>query len=434
LAIHLSDVNFIGATGGPEKITLLYAGEGLNGTILLSEERASSPVQPWQVGASATVESVSVGEATGEYVQGSWFSIDANDGVAWNPDEFVQTLRWEAKGIRYTMVFHAGKMGTGILLDKTTMLDLASHLTIETIAEEPTPSMDIQQLTALAGFPVLEPAWLPVGYIFLDTTYSAEYQTACLYYSLKGGDNSPVLAIAEIATDKASILDNITTTVVQVDGQEVEIPIVTESLSVGGADGGQAVLASNGVNAGNLCPYQNFVSNRALFWRANGKSFVIFGLLDQYQGGAFVSRLEMQHLAESLNGVITIPADVLDPERLRFVEEAETLAGFDVKAPTQMISGVQFDHAVIVDFDQLREVRLIYTLGTPTRGGIDYGFFITQGTGAIRTLEEVYGWGGYEYVSIDGQTALYRKALCWDAVGENGVLSGNVLGREWDWL
>ncbi|MEW6404095.1 MAG: hypothetical protein AB1649_20050 [Chloroflexota bacterium] len=417
LAVTPDQVAFIGATGGPEEVTLVYRGEGLNGTLTLSEKPATVGTEPWPVAASTTVETVFVGDAMGEYVQGGWFSVGVDDSLAWSPDDFVQTLRWEADGILYTMVFHAAKMSTGILLDKPSMLDLAADLTAETMTMlEPTPSMSIQEISQRAGFPVIEPNWLPKGYAFLDAIYASDYHTACLFYTSTRGGNAPLLAIAEWAGNVSSTFDEITTKMVDVYGQQVTIPITTELLPVGGSDSGQAVLISNGVSADLLCPYKDFHANQALYWWSNGKSFVIFGLVDQYQGGVFISRLEMQRLAESLTGVATIPADRIDRERLRSVEEAEAIAGFDVKAPTQMVAGLQFDHAVVVDFDQLREVRLIYTVGAPTRPGIGYGFFITQGTGAIRTMEEVYGWGDYEYVSLNGLPALYRLA-CWDVTG-----------------
>jgi hypothetical protein len=407
-------VDFVGATGGPEQVTLVYAGEGLNGMLMLSEQPANPNSQQLQVAASATIETVFVGGVTGEYVQGGWFSLDTDDDISWNPDPTVQTLRWEANGILYTMSFRAAKMGSGILLDKSAMLDLAGNLTVDVVnAPEPTPAVGLDQISAQAGFTVFQPTWMPKGYVFLEAAYIPGQNTACLYYTMQGGDNSPVLAIAERPADADSILEDITSTAADVNGQQVEIHIVTELLNVGGVDGGQAVLASNGVNAGLLCPHKDFIANQALYWESDGKDFVVFGLLDQYQGGVFVSHLDMQRIAESLTGVITIPADQIDPGHLNTVKDADTLASFDVKAPTQMAVGVQFDHAAYSDDGQAKTIRLVYTPGSPTRGGIDYGFFITQAKGTIRTLDEVYLWGGFDHATVNGQDALYRK-MCWD--------------------
>lgn len=418
LEVTPDNVDFIGATGGPGQVTLVYAGEGLNGTLMLSEEPLDPDKQPLQIAASATVETVSIGGVTGEYVQGVWFSISPDDNVTWNTDATVQTLRWEADGILYTMVFRAGKMSTGILLDKPAMLNLASHLTTSVAgnpAPEPTPVVELDQISRQAGFVVIQPIWVPQGYVFLEAAYTPGQDTACLFYTSRGGDNSPLLAIAERPANIGSVLEDITTNVVDVNGQQIEIPIMTEPLGLGGADGGQAVLASNGVSAGLLCPRKDFTANQALYWQSNEMDFVIFGLLDQYAGGVFVSRLDMQRIAESLTGVVTIPSNQSDPGRLRTIEEVEALTGFDVKALAQMLPGVQFDHASYLSADQTETVRLIYTLGSPTRGGIDYGFFVTQARGAIRALEEVYLWGDFEYVTVNGQTALYRQ-MCWDAM------------------
>jgi hypothetical protein len=239
-----------------------------------------------------------------------------------------------------------------------------------------------------------------------------------------------VLAIAE-RPSAASILEDITTATADINGKEIAIPVVTEQLGVGGAQGEQAVLVSNGVNTSKLCPNKDFTANQALYWQSDGKDYVLFGLMDQHEGGVFISRLEMQHLAENLTGVSTISNKGLDPERLLSAEDAQNLAGFEVKLPTQIIPGLHLDHAAIYlaseqtktiagPFDmaggETETVVLVYTpQESPKRGGIDYGFFITQSAGAIRTLEEIYGWGASEYITINGQTAVYRQ-FCWDTL------------------
>ena len=193
------------------------------------------------------------------------------------------------------------------------------------------------------------------------------------------------------------------------------------------------MLISNGVSSGTLCPDKDFAGNQSLYWQSNGKDYVIFGLINQYKGGVFLSRLEMLRLAENLTGVSTLSEGDLDPERLRSAAEAQSLAGFEVKSPSQMVAGLHLDHAAfylaseensrtLIDgpFDlaggQTETVVFVYTPeGKPTRGGHDYGLFITQSAGDIRTLEEIHGWGGFDEVTINGQAAEYRL-LCWDTL------------------
>jgi hypothetical protein len=433
LQATVDGLTFEGATGGPEQVMLVYTGEHVNGGLTIAQEPASaSSQQSQQVAASAAVETVSINGAAGEYVQGSWYSIDAKDGVSWTADPFVQTLRWEADSVLYSMVFRAGK-DTGSKLDKDDLLYLAEQLTTGIDAHasrERLQPVEIEQISEQAGFTVIKPGWLPSEYVFLGGAYTPEQKTACLYYRYGAGD-LPVLAVAERSATGSSILDDITTPTANFEGKEINIPIVTEAVEVGGAEGGQALLISNGVNTSKLCPNQDLVANQALYWQSAGKDYIIFGLIDQYQSGVFISRLEMQRLAENLTGVTTIAEDRVDPQRLQKVEEASSLAGFAVKAPTQMVAGIQFDHAVYLEGAVASDraageagkpaevVNLIYTrVEKPTRGGIDYGLLITEVSGALRPLEEVYGWGGFEYVAINGQTGLYRK-MCWDGVTGN---------------
>jgi hypothetical protein len=430
----VEDLTFVGATGGPEQVMLVYMGESVNGSLIISVGPVTTAEQrPLQVAASAEVEPVSINGAAGEYVQGAWYSVGVNNGVSWTADPFVQTLRWEMDSIGYTMTFHAAK-DTGILLDKPAMLYMAENMTmkVDAIVSPPASAMEVQDLSQQAGFRVVEPGWVPEGYVFSNAAYTSDQNTACLYYNY-GKGNLPVLAIAE-RPSASSILEDITTAIVDFDGEKITVPVVTEQLGVGRAQGGQAVLVSNGVNTSKLCPNKDFTANRALYWQFDGKDYVLFGLMDQYEGGVFISRLEMQRLAENLTGVSTIPNKGLDPQRLLSAEDAKNLAGFKVKLPTQIIPGLHLDHAAIAIYLASKQTRLIagpfdmagretetvvlvYTpQGSPTRGGIDYGLFINQSAGTIRSLEEISGWGGAdEYITVNGQTAFYRQ-FCWDTL------------------
>ena len=427
----VEDITFVGATGGPAQVILVYMGKSVNGLLMLSVGPVTAAEQrPLQVAASAKVEPVSINGMAGEYVQGAWDSVGANNGVSWTADPFVQTLRWEVDSVGYTMTFHAAK-NTGILLDKSAMLYMAENMTmkVEAIVSPPAPPLEVQDISQQAGFTVVEPGWVPEGYVFSNAAYIPAQNTACLYYNY-GTGNLPEMAIAE-RPSASSILDDISTATVDFDGETITVPVVAEPLGVGGAQGGQAGLISNGVNTSKLCPNKDFVANQALYWQFDGKDYVLFGLIDQHEGGVFISRLEMQRLAENLTGVSTLPNNDLDPQRLLSAEDARDLAGFEVKLPTQTIPGLHLDHAAVYlaseqsqliagPFDtgsgETETVVFVYTpQGNPTRGGIDYGLFINQSAGAIRSLEEIFGWGGTEYITVNGQTAVYRQFF-WDTL------------------
>ena len=435
LAAAPAGTQLAGATGGPQQVTLVYTGAGLNGGLWLQEgPLAGGEQQVWKVAANTRVEAVSVGSTAGEYVEGGWFAVDTNDGtLSWHVESGARTLRWEAGGMRYSLVFLAAKNITGSLLDKDALLDLASHLVLqnaETATPSPTPALSLAQLSQQTGFDVRLPAWAPDGYVFQEATYSPQRNGACLYYRYQEGiDGWPLLTIFETTAALTPSLADIKNDPVYLEnGKQIEIPMDASPLPVGGAEGGMAQFMENGVAAGKLCSYPGLIGNEALVWQANGKGYVIFGLLDQFQGRGFISRLEMQRLAESLTGVNTIPAGTLDPERLRTVEDASSLAGFAVKQPTQMLGGMYFDHAVVRTSDKLKEVYLIYT-GASNGDGRRYSFFFSQSVGETQPMQDTFLAGGYEHLVIAAQPGIYRE-ICWS----NAISSGSECNQEATWF
>lgn len=116
-------------------ITLRYQ---VNESTLYLTERPADAVEEYSsVGASAPVETVTVGEVTGEYVLGGWHltsegSSPIETGVPgtqisldiyWDPELPQQTLRWEQGEIVYEIRF-AGKP----LLSKEAMIEIAESL------------------------------------------------------------------------------------------------------------------------------------------------------------------------------------------------------------------------------------------------------------------------------------------------------------------
>ncbi len=420
-----------GTTGGPDQVILVYLGENLNGSLIIIEEQSNSPDKNTRsVAENAEVELVSINGSAGEYVQGGWYSVDTNGGISWFAEPFMQTLRWEADSIRYTMMFRAGK-GTGNQLEKSDLLSLAQNMSSNGNTNH-IPSIQplaIPEISQKVGFQVVEPGWVPEGYSLLKTDYTPNQNAACLYYRYREG-SQPVLAIAERPSTTASILDDISITTLDLNGEKITIPVVTESIPLGGAQNGKGLLVSNAASASKLCPEKDFIANQALTWQFDNKDYIIFGLIDQYKGGVFISPLEMRRLAENLTGVATIPQESLDPGRLHSIADIQSLAGFAVKSPIQMIPGLQLDHAAFYQTDaqsnaidgpfnlvggKTESVVLIYTLenNPTTHGGYEYGFFITESAGDIRTRAEIHQWGGFEDVKINGQPAQYRL-FCWE--------------------
>ena len=72
-------------------------GDGLTDGLVLREQRfqvVHDCELCGMVGASAIVQSISIGDGTGEYVEGVW-KADDNGEWKWTPDPYVRTLRWQ---------------------------------------------------------------------------------------------------------------------------------------------------------------------------------------------------------------------------------------------------------------------------------------------------------------------------------------------------
>jgi hypothetical protein len=74
------------------------------------------------VGASAPVETVQIGDATGEYVEGAWHLTD--NGPVWEPDPYLKTLRWKVDG----MAFEIQYMGPYDSMSKEGLIAIAASL------------------------------------------------------------------------------------------------------------------------------------------------------------------------------------------------------------------------------------------------------------------------------------------------------------------
>lgn len=75
----------------------------------------------------------------------------------------------------------------------------------------------------------------------------------------------------------------------------------------------------------------------------------------------WLTRQEMVKLAESITGVHLVPESQSDPEYLTSVSEAEKLAGFSIKLPTQLPEGKNLDHIRFESEGSQRTVTLYYS-------------------------------------------------------------------------
>jgi len=85
---------------------------GFGNGLLITEQLLDAPydVEPLGgvVGASAPVESVTIGSLTGEYVMGVWNLTD--NGPVWLAEPSLQTLRWKTDKMFFEIVYQGGRL------------------------------------------------------------------------------------------------------------------------------------------------------------------------------------------------------------------------------------------------------------------------------------------------------------------------------------
>ena len=207
---------FTGATGGPEDVELFYDTRDHSGFITINEEPwTGSPEQTsGVVGASAVIESVRIGDLTGEYVKGGYVSKASGDsGPVWDGNADDQTLQWVDEGIFYIMM----SAGRTFPMDRDAFAALAESLTTGEVAAAlspmpaiatPEPTFDfhpifpltLAQVEEQAGFTLLKPTKLPEFLSFFGASYDADHKVAKLFYPVdqnRFGYNTDNLVLSE---------------------------------------------------------------------------------------------------------------------------------------------------------------------------------------------------------------------------------------------
>lgn len=119
-------LSLVGASYQPDQhiVRIFYRYAETNGLILKQE-----PIQKNEecdlcakVGATAPVETVQIGPAAGEYVEGVWSLTDK--GPVWQSDPYIKTLRWQADNMAFELFY----MGPPDTLSKADLVAIAQSL------------------------------------------------------------------------------------------------------------------------------------------------------------------------------------------------------------------------------------------------------------------------------------------------------------------
>jgi hypothetical protein len=207
---------FIGATGGPDRIFIKYEAEAHAGGVYIFESPwTGSPAQSaWQVGASAVVESVQIGQSSGEYVKGSFSLVDGQTSLNWDPDLAVKTLHWVDQGIFFEMQ----ATGSAEQMSRDEFVGLAETLTSKPVAAALTPMLStatpvsvdrsarfplsVSQAEEQAGFHILLPGRIPAILLpLVGASFDLEHHLVQVLYPLDpaqvGIDTSEGLALSQ---------------------------------------------------------------------------------------------------------------------------------------------------------------------------------------------------------------------------------------------
>lgn len=364
-------LQFIGATGGPEGVTLIYQRNdpysiiSLTQSVMLTEED-----QTVLVGSSAVVEEILIKGVTGEYVKGGYFHLGGDTETHWDPSAELQSLRWEENGILYSITLTGSNDFTPQMLDKTGLTKLATSLTdqVTPIANE----LDVVEMKSIseaeqeAGFKVIEPSWIPEGYLFKYASYFDESKTICLVYfhpsDIAMGSFSkpptPSLTIAESKKEVLPLPEDLTMQGLDQD----QVFLETADVRVGGTRDEKGLYVYGNLDPSKICGIQSF-QNQVLVTQLEGLNVSIIAQKEGPMGMTrnWLTQQEMVRLAESITGVSTIDENQLDPEFLTSIEDIRQMAGIPLKFPTKLPEGMNFTYGQVLNEETIRKVILNYS-------------------------------------------------------------------------
>lgn len=388
------DMYFRGASVNGLRVTALYQCSSGCEVWLEQQKLNGATPEPYQVGSDTVIEQVQIGKDIGEYVRGTY---TGENGV-WDSDADVYFLRWQQGDILYTLSAVIDPTGEipAFQPSRSAFIALAEGLSPDlSVADPLNPSYltNVDDVQNLSGIRVVEPIWIPAGYLFSFATYDESTQFVCLTYSYNG-NWYPSLFIRESVTAplsqlKADLSSKLSSQTVKIGDSDIEALYSTGFAVPTGACGGKEVL---------------FRAGESLQWRTRGRSFEIYSELPSPAGGAGLSQADMLNLAAGLIGNAVLPSAGLDANHLDSIAAAEQYLGYSIKTPTKLPAGSTFQYARVLD----GSVRSLYAGSV---GNIP-GLLLYQCSSATQTspcqkLEDEIPAEYKEEVAIKGEAAIF---------------------------
>lgn len=155
--------------GKPDNFSSIFVETGPDALLVLDQKMLKgetvSPIQ--QIGSSATVESVEVGESIGEYVSGGFIYSKDDSWMEWENRRITQTLVWVQDGVMYRLSY------SGETLTKENLIDMASHISSDVnharensvvsaeSGTDPQFNLRVKEAEGVLGYSLFQPAPLP---------------------------------------------------------------------------------------------------------------------------------------------------------------------------------------------------------------------------------------------------------------------------------
>jgi hypothetical protein len=209
---------FAGVTGSPLRVEITYISQEQGGRLILMEEAwtEGKSLEPWTVGASASIQTVKVGQVEAEYVKGSY---DGSTSPAqWNSEVDIQTVRWVNQGVLFTVM----KVGPQPVISRDELAALLGKLTaeplpsqtpvpLETQVEDPVAMLktvyplSVDQAAKESGLTLRQPASLPEVLTLLGARYDDGLKSVSILYlyDQKMGPNTDGLVLSQQAAPKS---------------------------------------------------------------------------------------------------------------------------------------------------------------------------------------------------------------------------------------
>lgn len=370
------------------------------------------------VGKAAEIIATTVNGKQAEYVEGSWMGASQADGsIPWSDNDYLRTLAWADEGLEYRLVSVGAKVHDSARPSVEEMVAVA--VSIDPAAPLPlaqSGSTSLAEAEKQAGFDFIEPSFLPPATYPSRAVYNPANAVICNYYQdAHATDGVMILAESEAGLwspydFKVGMVDNGS-------GQTIEIQMFVEHVDMPGVLNGKAIYMSNGIRPGKLCGNEDDIANQALIWHKDGRSYYLFGQIDNL-GYGYVTRMEMERMAAEL---ADLPAaeKAIDPERVLSLMDAELLWGDKVPFPSRMLAGMKFDH-IQVRIDEALEWNSLTMsfVKKPVTELVDVYITreMTKGLDSYKnhtsyTETQVWGLTGYESIRCS-EDPLTREQNC----------------------